>query len=88
MAEWDHFKIYEKGKVIINESTKLDVVELSSGRYFLDKELFKKNPQDNPIYVLVGHYINNENEGITSIVTNKERLSKVIQEIEENLIKG
>ena len=93
MAEWDHFFIYEPGKAIITykdkneeKTIKLDLIELSSGRYFLDKKTIKQNSSDCPIYTLVGHTADGKS-GITAIITDTKRLSKVIQEIEENLIK-
>lgn len=86
MAEWDHFVIYKPGKAIINNQIELDLIELPSGRYFLDKETLKQNSSDCPIYTLVGHTADGKS-GITAIITDTKRLSKVIQEIEENLIK-
>lgn len=93
MAEWDHFFIYKPGKAIITYKDKneektieLDIIELPSGRYFLDKESVKKNGSNSPIYTLVGHEADKK-RGITDRITDTKRLSKVIQEIEESLIK-
>lgn len=92
MAEWDHFFIYKPGKAIItykdkNEEKKieLDFIELPSGRYFLDKESFKQNSSDYPIYTLVGHEADGK-KGITCRITDSKRLTNVIKEIEESLI--
>lgn len=88
---WDHFLIYESGKVIINDNLRLDIVNLPSGRYFLNKESIEKIKKSSPeeliknpecaIYTLVGDYLKNENRGPTCRITNTKRLSKIIEEI-------
>jgi hypothetical protein len=99
---WDKFVIYEPEKVIINENEKLDILELPSGKYFLNKKDFTtkevltilktytsddlKNDFLYPIYTMVGHTVNGK-EGITTRITNPKRLNNIIEEIEENLIK-
>jgi hypothetical protein len=97
MAEWDHFVIDKSGKVtiidksgkvIINNEIELNLIELPSGRYFLDKETIanRTNQEDLIVYNRVAYYKGGKG-GITSRVTDTKELSRIIQEIEENLIK-
>lgn len=100
---WDQFVIDKPGKAIVNNTTEFDILELPSGKYFLNKEVIitkevltklknytpegLKKDSEYPIYVLVGSYIENDKTGTTTRLTDVKRLNKIIQEIEESLIK-
>ena len=94
MAEWDRFSIDNSGKSIV--TTKLDVLELPSGTYFLNKEFIKKSrnyaPEDlkngstYTIYKMIAH-TKDSRSGITNRVTDLETITAIVQEIKESLIK-
>ncbi len=99
---WNHFVIDKTGKAIVDNEVEFDILELPSGRYFLNKEVITtkevltklknytpkelKKDSEYPIYVLVGHTQDGKS-GITTRITDVKGLNTIIQEIEESLIK-
>jgi hypothetical protein len=103
MAEWDRFLINQPGKAIVNNNKEFDILELPSGRYFLNKEVIAtkevltklKNytqddlkKEDSEYSIYVAVGHYKDNKGgITTKITDPKTLSKIIQEIEKSLIR-
>jgi len=99
--DWNRFVIYKPEKVIIDNKTEFDILELPSGKYFLNKESFTtkealtklknytpeelKRDSTYSIYTMVGHTADGK-RGITTKITDSKRLNEIIKEIEESLV--
>ncbi|MCX6750810.1 MAG: hypothetical protein NTZ83_05105 [Candidatus Pacearchaeota archaeon] len=103
MADWNHFVINQPGKAIIDNKFEFDILELPSGRYFLNKEVVAtkevltklKNYTQNDLkredseypIYIAVAHYEDNKGGTTTKITDPKTLSTIIQEIEESLIK-
>jgi hypothetical protein len=86
---WDKFEINNSGKVTIErvdrkKVEKLDVLELPSGIYFIDKKYLKELTEyspatlkDTPVYSLVGSNMGDSNRGITIELRELKKLNRL-----------